>query len=531
MPVRAAEAVGLASGLKARKVLLIGLDSADAELIEQWSEAGHLPTFARLMREGLWRRLGTTAEVMHVSAWPSIYTGTTPGRHGLYHAYQVRAGDQRIHRTLPEWRALPPFWKFLDDAGRRCIVMDAFMDARLPGFKGVQILEYGTWTWFSEPGSSRPGLYDEIVKRFGAYPAPEHSNQVTIPEQLRFRDQLIRAAAVKSQAARWLLAEHPWDMAFITFGEPHGGGHYLWHSGDPDYPIYPPGGLPGAPHPLREVYVAVDRAIGELLAALDDRTLLLIISGDGMGPNYSGSHLMPELLHRLGLFFAPSVGQSRNGAAPAPRQGLAAAVRGMIPLSVRQSITRCLPRSVRYRLSTKWMNADIDWPRTRTFCIPNSNEGYFRVNLQGREPEGIVGEGEDCRQLVASLKAELDALVNPTTGRRSAHAVHVIDDTFEGPERQHLPDIVISWDFDAKVLDRVQGPASGLVTGKCGYQTPAYYSGNHRPNAFVLGYGAGIATGARLEGGHIIDIAPTILTALGVDPPAQFEGRALVGFV
>ena len=525
--------MSLAARPKPTKVLLLGLDSADADLIERWSDEGYLPTLARLRQDGLWSRLRTTAEVMHVSAWPSIYTGTTPGQHGLYHAYQVRAGDQRIHRTLPEWCARPPFWKFLDDAGRRCVVMDAFMDARLPGFKGVQILDYGTWTWFSEPGSSRPGLYDEVVRRFGPYPAPEHSNQVTIPEQIWFRDQLIKAAAVKSKAARWLLAEHPWDLAFVTFGEPHGAGHYLWHSGDPDYPLYPQGGLGGAPHPLREVYAAVDQAIGEIVATLDDRTLLLIVSGDGMGPNYSGSHLMPELLHRLGLFFAPSVGQSQSQAerAPAPKQSLAAALRGMLPMSVRQSITRCLPRSVRYRLSTKWMNADIEWPRTQAFCIPNANEGYFRLNLAGREPQGIVAAGEASRQLVHSLKTELDALVNPTTGRRCAHAVHVMDDTFAGPERQHLPDVVISWDFDAKLLDRVQGPASGLVTGKCGYQVPAYYSGNHRPNAFVLGYGAGIASGASLDGGHIVDLAPTILVALGVDPPAHFEGRALAALV
>ena len=50
-----------------------------------------------------------------------------------------------------------------------------------------------------------------------------------------------------------------------------------------------------------------------------------------MGPNYSGSHLMPELLHRLGLFFAPSVGQSQSQTvAPAPKQSLAAALRTLL---------------------------------------------------------------------------------------------------------------------------------------------------------------------------------------------------------
>jgi hypothetical protein len=94
------------------------------------------------------------------------------------------------------------------------------------------------------------------------------------------------------------------------------------------------------------------------------------------------------------------------------------ALRGMIPLSVRQSITRCLPRSIRYQLNTKWMNADIDWARTRAFCIPNSNEGYFRINLEGREPRGNVAPGDSYRQLVRSLRTELDGLVNPASGRR-----------------------------------------------------------------------------------------------------------------
>jgi len=111
-----------------RRVLLLGLDSADADLIEQWMADGSMPHFANLRRQGLFGRLGTTAEVMHVSAWPTMYTGATPGHHGMYHAYQIRGGEQVIHRTEPGTIGLPPFWKLLDDAGRKCIILDAFMD-------------------------------------------------------------------------------------------------------------------------------------------------------------------------------------------------------------------------------------------------------------------------------------------------------------------------------------------------------------------------------------------------------------------
>ncbi|MGH7541363.1 MAG: alkaline phosphatase family protein, partial [Gemmatimonadota bacterium] len=155
------------------RVLVIGLDSADADLVERWSAEGHLPTLAALRRDGLWGRPATTADVMHVSAWPTLYTGVTPGRHGLYHAYQTRAGERGIRRADPADAGRPPFWQRLDAAGRRCIVMDPFMDHPLEEFGGIQIHEWGSWTWFVRPGSRPRRIGRALERRIGGYPAPE----------------------------------------------------------------------------------------------------------------------------------------------------------------------------------------------------------------------------------------------------------------------------------------------------------------------------------------------------------------------
>jgi predicted AlkP superfamily phosphohydrolase/phosphomutase len=73
-------------------------------------------------------------------------------------------------------------------------------------------------------------------------------------------------------------------------------------------------------------------------------------------------------------------------------------------------------------------------------------------------------------------------------------------------------------------------PSAGTVVGPAAYQTSPFYTGNHRPNAFVLARGPGIPANGQLEQGHIVDLAPTILTLLGVDPPSHFEGSAWAGF-
>lgn len=504
-----------------RRVLLIGLDSADAELIEDWADQGHLPTFAALRRDGLWTRLRTTAEVMHVSAWPTIYTGVTPGRHGLYHAYQVRAGDQRIQRTTPAWCARPPFWKHLDDAGRRCIVLDAFMDWPLSGFRGQQVLEYGTWTWFGEPASTPAGLLKDILRQFGPYPVPDHSRLTSVPSDLvGFRDKLVAGAAKKAEVTRWLMREQPWDMLFVTLAEPHGAGHYLWHAGDPDYPTYPKGGVSGMASPIRDVYAAVDKALGDILEAVDDRTTVLVTSGDGMGPNYSGTHHLPPMLARLGLHASQDTG------APA-KKSLLKQVRGMIPLPVRQAVTRCLPRDLQHRLSTGWVNAGMDWGQTKVFPIPNSNEAYLRVNLQGREPQGIVAPGSECEALLDSLGAEMRSLFNPVNGQPATERVTLVDDAFTGPERKHLPDLVVSWRNEARVLHDLAGSGCGAVHGPAGHEIAPFYTGNHRAVAFLAARGPSVDAGVDVIDGHIADIPATILALLGVDPPRWLEGRVL----
>lgn len=525
------------AGKSRSRVMVIGLDSADADLIDRWCAEGYLPTLQSLRQEGTWGRLGTTAEVMHVSAWPSIYTGTMPGKHGMYHAYQIKAGEQEVHRTGAAECGQPPFWKFLDEAGKHCIVMDAFMNYPLEGFRGIQILEYGTWTWFSEPLATPHGIWKEIVSKFGRYPAPEHSKVLSVPEPYGFRKQLLDGAALKARVVRWLMQEKSWDMFFVTFGEPHPAGHYLWHLADPSYPAHPPGGMDGLEHAVRDVYVAVDTAIGEIVSELDASVSIIVTSGDGMGPNYAGCHLIPDVLNKLGLYYAAGVGNEQN--LRKGRQGglgqtksLASVGRDLIPLSVRHAISRCMPRHLQHRLSMKWVNANVDWKRTKAFCIPNANEAYIRLNVKGREPRGIVARGIAYEELISELQTHMKALVNPQSGCVATRQVVCNDDVFPGPRRDHLPDIVVNWDVDAKILSALQSDRCGLIGGNTpGYQITPYYTGNHKPTAFALARGPQIAEDEIFTGGHVVDVAPTVLAMLGVDPPDHLDGRIWSGFI
>lgn len=515
------------------KVMVIGLDSADADLVDRWCDEGHLPVLQSLRAQGLSGRMGTTADVLHVSAWPSFYTGTTPDKHGLYHAYVMRPGSQAPERPRPDESPEPFFWKLLSDAGKRSIVIDAFMNCPLEPFNGTQVLEYGTWTWFWEPTTRPPALQREILGKFGRYPAEDHGKVLGPPDCAGFRDRLVSGARKKAEVVTWLMQREPWDFFLVVFGESHPAGHYFWHLHDPSHPAHPAGGAGPLGSALRDVYAAVDRAIGEIVAKLDPDTTLIVLSADGMGPNYSGSQLLDEVLKQLGVLTTAGergiAGQPRIAAgAGGRRTDIASRLRHLVPSSIRLAVSRhLLSHDVKQRLALRWLTADIVWPETRAFLINNANEGYIRVNLKGREPQGIVAPGADYERLCDSLVTAARELVNPATGRPAARAVWRTDAIYPGPRRARLPDVIVNWDPAARLTTEIFGSACGLLKASAPWEIVPHYTGNHEPAAFLIARGPGLPAGAALDDTHVLDLAPTVLSYFGLDKTPSMDGKVL----
>jgi hypothetical protein len=59
------------------------------------------------------------------------------------------------------------------------------------------------------------------------------------------------------------------------------------------------------------------------------------------------------------------------------------------------------------------------------------------------------------------------------------------------------------------------------------YTTGGTKSGRHDPKGVMMLYGAGIARGGRIQECNNLDIAPTLLTLMGLDAPAEMKGRVL----
>ncbi|MGH7633120.1 MAG: alkaline phosphatase family protein, partial [Gemmatimonadaceae bacterium] len=154
------------------RLLVIGIDAASPELLDAWTADGTLPNLARLAARGLTGRTRGIEGFFVGSTWPSLYTGTSPARHGLHYQIQLVPGSYRLEdRTRGTFVEGDPFWRVLSRAGRRVAVLDVPLSRLEPDLNGVQVVEWGAHDAFFGFATTPPDLGRQIEAQAGRHPA------------------------------------------------------------------------------------------------------------------------------------------------------------------------------------------------------------------------------------------------------------------------------------------------------------------------------------------------------------------------
>lgn len=464
------------------RVCLLGLDAADASLVERWADDGTLPTLARLRQEATWVALEEDGALPSGAVWPTMVTGTHPGHHGIFQRLGVVPGTWRVRTLDPDACAVAPLWLRLDAAGARSVVVDVPFAPATGGQRSAQVVDWGTYERLRPPGAL-PRAAAALARRLGPYPIGwDASTRVPLTARARRRLHalLLRGVATKGAALRWLARHEPWDFLVAVFGETHAVGHWFWETAPSTG-----AGQPGPGPAVRDVYRAVDVELGRLLDELDPTTAVVVLAGHGMGPNRDGRHLLAPVLDRLGVLVRTH-GGSR----------VVHALRAACPAMVRHAVSRYLPRRARAALTSAWLSSGVDRPRTRAFVVPSHQQGFVRLNLVGREPAGAVRPGSEAEALCEAVAEALTRLVDRDTGRPVVRRVFHAARTFPGPQGHRLPDLLVAWADDA-AFRAVVSPELGEVAATPTDPRP----GNHRPDGFAIVRGwFGLAPSPPMEG-------------------------------
>ena len=96
---------------RAQKLVILGFDGMDPDLVREWMDQGRLPTFKKLAESGGLYALQTTHSPESPTAWASFATGVNAGKHNIYD-FLVR-DTQTYFPDLGMVTRVPP--KFLFD--------------------------------------------------------------------------------------------------------------------------------------------------------------------------------------------------------------------------------------------------------------------------------------------------------------------------------------------------------------------------------------------------------------------------------
>src|SRR2546426_808601 len=99
------------------KVLLIGLDGADWNIVDPLIEAGRLPNLGRLARAGVRGRLHTITPMLSPVIWTSIATGVSPSRHGIIDFMATTGRDGAKVPVTSSLRRTKALWNILSEQG------------------------------------------------------------------------------------------------------------------------------------------------------------------------------------------------------------------------------------------------------------------------------------------------------------------------------------------------------------------------------------------------------------------------------
>jgi predicted AlkP superfamily phosphohydrolase/phosphomutase len=154
--------------------------------------------------------------------------------------------------------------------------------------------------------------------------------------------------------------------------------------------------------------------------------------------------------------------------------------------------------------------------------LPTDRNSFLRVNLRGREPDGIVAPGKEYDALLAHIESEFRALVNVDTGRPAVEEVYRIQELCPGPRVNELPDLAILWSSEAPIA-AVESPR----LGRFDLRVREDRTGNHRPGGFMLARGPKIRRAVKDMHGHLLQLPTTLLALHGVPRPDHYEMPAL----
>lgn len=507
---------------------MLGWDGAEPSIIDAMLQEGGLPNLARIISSGAYGRVKSTIPDTSLAAWTSALTGLNPGRHGMVNFVRRPPGQYRLQ---------------LLDANDR-LVPTVLARAHSEGFSVASFGVPGTWpaepevdmgiAGFDSPLSTgapkrafHPRAIYDAIKAMGLSWPYGGVDELRMDSNWhkRTHKQLLKNIEIKETILRRLPGQV--DLLWVVFSESDTAGHHFWAFTDPDSPRYSQ--RQDLSQSIRDIYKRLDQALGRLMDSVAPGTSVLLLSDHGfMGASDHAVYINRWLASQGYLKF-------KNASLT---QRLAPLVRDtssrMVPSFLKELILRTPLGSFALGLDAKARFGALDLRRTKAFCDELPQNPGIWLNVKGREPLGVIEPGLEFERSRDEIAEALLRWRHPHSNRPVVARVLRREDAMSGPAARLAPDLHVDlahWDgyrLVAASSDHARGPLvrrldKKEMIGPKGLGT----SGAHAPEGICAATGPGLAKGAKIKNARLMDIGPSVLRMLGLEPPGDMDGQAI----
>ncbi len=219
-----------------RKVLLIGWDAADWEVITPLLEEGLMPTLDGLINRGVMGNLATLQPVLSPMLWNSVATGKFADKHGVHGFIEpdpVHGGARPYTSTSRKCKAL---WNMLSQSGLRSNVVGWWASHPAEPINGNVVTNAFAGTkfdpehgWRVPVGSIHPAEKGNLLAALKVFPTELTEAHILpfIPDAAKIDQQvdrrlgtfakLLSDAATIHTVATALMESEPWDFTAVYY--------------------------------------------------------------------------------------------------------------------------------------------------------------------------------------------------------------------------------------------------------------------------------------------------------------------------
>lgn len=510
---------------KRRRVLVIGMDAVTLDLLYPWIDEGKLPNIARLMKDGVHGKLASTIQPITAPAWTSFMTGMNPGKHGLYDFVRRQENGYDIEVTNGSMITVPTMFERISQAGKRVVAINVPYTYPPKPLNGIVVS--GPFIAVNDASIIHPPeKAEEILGLVNNYKVLPDYDATKDQPLTAYGNALLEGIEMRRRVALHLI-EEDWDLFTVVFMETDPVQHHFWHC------MSEPGEMEDCPGDMiLKVYQQVDKAIADLLTVVDENTFIILLLDHGAGRLYKILNLNRWLAQHDWLTFKSNKGKEKHQLQSTLVNRIMRLYRRHFNSNVRLRIKTWLGSNrfdkLKGNVESTLFTSAIDWTKTRAYALGAG--GNIFINLEGREPEGIVKPGEEYNELVELITSEFMNLVDPETGEKLIRKVWRRNELYSGPYVDKAPDLILEWiHFGYWGRGRYDVQNAPLFEDLQTLDfTDLVLSGTHRRHGVVFLKGPAIKKGYLMQDAEIIDLAPTILALLDIPIPEDMDGNVLM---